>query len=233
MVHQLGRHSDNFVNQKLKTIICIVFPYVLVGTLLMLYNYARFDNVFEFGQSYQLTVTDQHNYSSFFDRLNVKKLLLGMFVTFYGKSVVLDSFPFITFNGVFVDFPILLLSARIFSRDITETLKQKSLDSISLLMFFLPVLIVLFDLYWTPFMMERYNLDFYYLLCIVSFIAIAAWLEVISQKRRKLLLGTLTFLSFAVLFVEFLLSCLPFDYNYTFWYPEVLQDIYKGLRFGL
>ena len=38
-------------------------PYLLVAMGLMTYNYVRFDNPFEFGQAYQLTVTDQSNYS--------------------------------------------------------------------------------------------------------------------------------------------------------------------------
>ena len=36
---------------KITKILLIFLPYLVVGILLMLYNYARFDNVFEFGQS--------------------------------------------------------------------------------------------------------------------------------------------------------------------------------------
>ena len=100
-------------------------------------------------------------------------------------------------------------------------------------MFFIPFLITLFDVYWSPVLLERYRMDFYYLLCIVSYIAIAAWLEIISHKRKKILLCGLVILSFAVLVVEFLFFCIPYDGNYTFWYPEVLDVIYSGLRFGL
>ena len=34
-------------------------PYFVIGAALMYYNYIRFGNPFEFGQTYQLTVADQ------------------------------------------------------------------------------------------------------------------------------------------------------------------------------
>ena len=233
VLYRIFSNSNESDVEKIKKGIFIFSPYFVIGILLMLYNYARFDNVFEFGQSYQLTVVDQHNYGSFWQRFNLKELLIGLIGNFYAKSVFSDSFPFIRFNGAFVNFPILLLSARIFSKDISHNLSKKKLYIVSLLMFFIPFLITLFDVYWSPVLLERYRMDFYYLLCIVSYIAIAAWLEIISHKRKKILLCGLVILSFAVLVVEFLFFCIPYDGNYTFWYPEVLDVIYSGLRFGL
>ncbi len=95
------------------------------------------------------------------------------------------------------------------------------------------IIITLFDVHWTPFLLERYHLDFYYLLCIDSFIALAVWLEIISENRKKILLCSIIVLAFAVLAVEFLFFCIPYDGSYTFWYPEILDEIYRGLRFGL
>jgi len=42
------------------SLVMLVIPYVVIGILLMLYNYARFDSITEFGQTYQLTVTNNH-----------------------------------------------------------------------------------------------------------------------------------------------------------------------------
>ena len=233
VVYQLFKSSHFSVRSKIKKIVCLFLPYVVVGTLLMLYNYARFDNVFEFGQSYQLTLADQHDYGSFIQRFNVKQILISSFLNFYAKNDFRETFPFIWFNGVFVNFPILLLSVRIFSNEIALLLKQKKLYFISVLMFVSTIIITLFDVYWTPFLLERYHLDFYFLLCIDTFIAIAVWLEVISGNRKKILLCCITVLAFAVLAVEFLFFCIPYDGSYTFWYPEVLNEICRGLRFGL
>lgn len=219
--------------EKLKKLACLLLPYVIVGIALMLYNYARFDNVFEFGQSYQLTLADQHNYGSFFSRFDLKRMFLGIIENFYGFNGFSEKFPFLFFNGAFINFPILLLSSRIFSNNISESLQTKKLYSLSLLLFFLPFFITFFDVYWSPFLLERYRLDFYYLLCIVSFIGIATWLEHITENKRMVLICGVTVLSFFVFIVEFLFFCIPFDGNYTFYYPEVLNEIYKGLRFGL
>ena len=96
----------------------------------------------------------------------------------------------------------------------------------------IPFIISIIDIYWTPFLLERYRLDFYYLLCIVSFISIASWLEVISKPMKKILICSTITLGFAVFLIEFLFFCIPFDGSYTYYYPEILEEIYKGLRFG-
>ena len=233
VIFQIYKDMECSSSDKSRKVVFILVPYFLIGVLLMIYNYARFDNVFEFGQSYQLTLADQHDYGNFWKNFNLRKLLMGLFLNFYAKDSITDSFPFIQFNGVFFNFPILLLSVKIFSNKITIFLKKEKLYFVSSLMIILPVVITLFDVHWSPFLTERYHLDFYYLLCIASFIAIAAWLEVISANRRRILMGSITVLAFAVIVVEFLFFCIPYDGSYTVWYPEVLNEIYRGLRFGL
>ena len=201
--------------------------------MLMLYNYARSDNVFEFGQSYQLTLADQHKYRNFFDRFNLKSMVSGLFFNFYAIKSFTPKFPYITFNGVFINFPILLLTAKILSKDIATALNQKKLFIISLCMFFLPFLITLFEIYWSPFLLERYHLDFYYLLCIVSFIGVAQWIEIIAKNKKQILVFCLTILAFWVFVIEFLFFCIPYDGNFIAFHPEILEMIYQGLRFGL
>ena len=194
--------------EKTKKIFFLLLPYFLVGIVLMLYNYARFDNVFEFGQSYQLTLADQHNYGNFSERFDVEKLLVGIsdnFIKFNGFS---DKFPFIRFNGAFINFPILLFSVCLFSKRVTRYLVLTKLYGFSLLLFFIPLIITLFDVYWSPFLLERYRLDFYYLLCIVCFIVIATLFKYVSGQARKLLIGIVIILSFAVFVVEFLFFCI-------------------------
>jgi len=44
----------------LTSLIALAIPYIVIGILLMMYNYARFDSITEFGQTYQLTVTNNH-----------------------------------------------------------------------------------------------------------------------------------------------------------------------------
>ncbi len=65
-----------------KVIIAII-PYVIVAIGLMYYNYIRFDNIFEFGQKYQLTVIDQTEYSL----LNFDIVKAVIFIVMYFTSV--------------------------------------------------------------------------------------------------------------------------------------------------
>ena len=199
----------------------------------MLYNYARFDNVFEFGQSYQLTIADRHEYRDFWKTFNLRKLTIGLFLNFYAKDSFTDSFPFIQTNGVFFNFPLLLFSGKIFSKQIVLVLKKHRIYLFTCLLFLIPIVISLFDIHWSPFLTERYHLDFYYLLCIDTFIALAIWLDVISESRRLFLLSLIVIFAFAAIVVEFLFFCIIYDGSYTVWYPEVLNAIYKGLSFGL
>ncbi len=48
--------SKVFNKENLKYIIALAIPYIVVGVALMIYNYVRFDNPFDFGVNYQLTV---------------------------------------------------------------------------------------------------------------------------------------------------------------------------------
>lgn len=233
VAYQIYRNKHYSDGGTIKKIACLFIPYVVIGILLMLYNYARFDNAFEFGQSYQMTLADQHQYGSFWERISPARVLIASFLNFYALSEFTDTFPFIWFNGVFINFPILLLSVKILSKNCSLILKEKGIYFLGCLMFFVPVIITLIDVCWTPFLLERYHLDFYYLLCIVTFLGIASWLEVVSEGRRKILLSCITVLAFAAIAVEFFLFCIPYDGSYTFWHPEVLDEIYRGLRFGL
>ena len=208
-------------------------PYIVVGVLLMLYNFARFDNVFEFGQSYQLTLADQHLYRSFAERFNLKAILIGLFANFYAVPVFSSKFPYVLHGGVFLNYPILLFSSKVFSPNVVKSLQERHLHIVSLLLFFIPIVISLFTVYWSPFLLERYHLDFYYILCILSFITIASWLELISARKQKIVICSTILLAFFAFVMTFLFFFLPIDGSYTFYYPEVLDKVYRGLRFGL
>ena len=58
----------------LKKLLYAASPYLVIGILLMLYNYLRFDSPFEFGQSYQLTITDQSKYGNFFAQFDLLRM---------------------------------------------------------------------------------------------------------------------------------------------------------------
>lgn len=233
VICQIWHNSLLHNDIKIKKILLLVIPYFVVGVFLMLYNYARFDNVFEFGQSYQLTLADQHNYRSILERFDLNQILVGLWLNMYAPCGLSDSFPFLRFNGFFINYPILLLSSKVLSKPVALLLKGRKIYLLSILTFIISFVIVLLDVYWSPFLSKRYHLDFLYLLCIVTFISVASWLEIISEKQRKFLICFIIVLAFYVFVAEFLFFCIPFDGNYTMHYPEKLDEIYRGLRFGL
>ena len=233
VINQLFKTEDNTVKEKVNLIVLTLFPYIIVGVMLMLYNFARFDNVFEFGQSYQLTIADQHMYRSFSERFNLKTTVIDVFANFFAAPSITSQFPYVLHGGVFLNYPILLLSAKIFSKKIVQNLHEKNLYLLSFLLFLIPIVISVFTVYWSPFLLERYHLDFYYLLCILSFITVASWLEQASEKKREIIICCIIVLVFLVYIMTFLFFLLPVDSSYTYFYPLVLDEIHHGLRFEL
>lgn len=220
-------------SEKAKVLVYIIVPYVLVGLLLILYNYARFGNPFEFGISYQLTLADQHLYQSFAERFDLKRILTGISVLLFGITNFTRSFPHVVFCGIFINFPIFLFSFYTLFSKVTITLKEKKMHLMVLLLFVSFLFIAFTDVYWTPFPLPRYQLDFCFLLCIITFIAIGAWLENGLNINRKWMISLLVFLSFFSVFTQFLLFCIPYDGSFTACYPGILEEIHRGFRFGL
>ena len=233
VVYQILKANYITDKEKINSVALTLFPYVVVGILLMLYNYARFDNVFEFGQSYQLTAADQHMYRNFIERFDLKSILIGLGANFFAIPLLYNKFPYILYGGVFLNYPILLFTAKIFSNTTMVSLKRKKLYSFASTLFFIPIIITVFTVYWSPFLLERYHLDFYYVLCIVSFISVGEWIEQIKKNEKNALLYCIIILSFSVFVIEFLFFCHPDDGNYTVFYPKALEEIYRGLCFGL
>lgn len=76
-----------------KSIASICIPYILVGSLLMYYNYIRFDSIFEFGASYQITVNDMSKLKNRFMTIGT-----GIVCNLFGIPSFKNSFPFISTN---------------------------------------------------------------------------------------------------------------------------------------
>jgi hypothetical protein len=74
-------------------ILFVFFPYMVIGVLLALLNYIRFNNILEFGDSYQITVTNIKNMQFSFTRL-----LLGLRKFLFDVPIMREQFPFIFSN---------------------------------------------------------------------------------------------------------------------------------------
>ncbi len=200
-------------------------PYFLTAVGLMLYNYARFEDPFEFGQRYQLTVADQTGYSMALNGETFAQILRGIKENFFQVGTVSGEFPYLSGSSVFFNFPMLLicLLGLIF---IFKEAKEKKLLSFLLFLPLTVLVITAVDVMWTPYLLERYRMDVYFLMGIWCFLTLGLWFERSDRKRMFCVLVcffcAMTLISSFLLFVE----------AYCAYYPEKIAEIagMLGLR---
>ena len=159
-------------------------PYVIVAAGLMWYNYARFENPFEFGQSYQLTVADQTGYSGMTALLNVKRNLQGIKYCFLSMIDLKKEFPFVGEGGLFVMYPILfyiLIGA--VNKQTRKKLRESGLMGWICAIAGSVLLIVVMSVVWTPKLELRYTEDYTWMLCIIAFTVIGFMYQTMEFKR--------------------------------------------------
>lgn len=207
-------------------------PYVVVAVCLMVYNTLRFNNPFEFGQAYQLTVENQSNYGNFASKFNLKAVWEGVVYNFAAIGSVSGKFPYISYNGVFISFPILFFIVAGFAvKKVRGYLKQKKLWAVVVAFAALPVVITIMDILWTPFLMERYRMDFYWIMGLLCFMFIGSFQAAMAWgKNFSRCVSMLGFLTICFCFILFLV---PYDGNFTDYYPEKLLEIEKVFTLGL
>ena len=121
---------------------CLIAPYVVVVGGVMLYNYARFGSLFDFGANYNLTVNDMTKRG-----MNVGRIAPALFVYFLQPASATGVFPFlqgvpfdttylgqtikeVTFGGIFACLPVLWVLA--FTRPILKMrLAQRSTHTVT------------------------------------------------------------------------------------------------------
>lgn len=210
--------------------IIIAIPYLIVGALLMLYNYLRFENPFEFGQAYQLTSADQTVYTSFWDNLDVASLLSGLNYNFLYTAPISNTFPYFNYGGFLVTYPLMWLMVLYLVQDkVREAVKN---DGIKMMVWFtalVPVIITLVDSFWAPGLCERYRLDAYYIVGILAFLAIGYRIKTVSNKETTISLVCV--FSVISILITFLLFMQPCDANFAEYLPEAAENVRKAIMF--
>ena len=77
-----------------KLIFSVGVPYIIIGILLMWYNYIRFENPFEFGAKYQLTISNMYNLGS-----RIFAIPVGLMCNLFNIPNFIADFPFISNNN--------------------------------------------------------------------------------------------------------------------------------------
>ncbi len=206
-------------------------PYFLIGAALMYYNYVRFDDPFEFGQTYQLTVADQTQYQSFADAFDLSKQLNGMLENFLGLGQFKAEFPYISFSGALINFPILFLTVGIIIPSVRSQIKEKKLTPVIVGLFLLPLIITFLDVMWSPYLLERYRLDIYFILGILCFIILGLWHNGVEPPKRSAFGCFIMLASICTVISAFALYCIPYDANAAERVPDMLTNIEQTLFF--
>jgi len=201
-------------------------PYFVVALLLMLYNNARFDSPFEFGQTYQLTRADQTQYNNLaviFDTGRIARFFLSNFFGPRTRS---------TFGGAFVNFPVLFFAFGIFHPQIRIRLKIHQLLGLAYVLFAIPVIITFVDIAWSPVLLERYRMDIYFLMCLLCFIVIGTQHAIHSDHSVALDIAVFAFSLFTIITCAWFF-CIPYDANWaSVFYPDILQKIINTMSLG-
>lgn len=205
-----------------------ISPYIIVAAGLMAYNYARFGSCFEFGQAYQLTIADQHLYGFSLDRVDLANGIPALLGALFAWNAPSSDFPFVSLGGTFANFPILLIAFGVFVPGVFRCLRNRGLAGMCCVALAVVVITVAVDLFFSPFYIQRYNMDIYYLLGIAAFLVIGAWYEgsgSIGQPNRAK--RTACYL-LCILAVASCLACAaffltPFDHNAAADVPAVVE----------
>ena len=192
-------------------------PYVFVAIGLMLYNELRFDNPFEFGQSYQLTSADQTDYINMLSRFDFRVIVRDLCYYLFNNIISFSNPDPLPKSGLFIIFPMLpAVFALLLFRKIRKHLYESKLLSFMLFLLLSVGIIIVFDILWAPWPLPRYKLDFSWLVCIAAFILIGIGVQEIKNQRMfHIIIGIMCILT--------ILTCLrlflyPSDGNFTQYY---------------
>lgn len=148
-------------------------PYIVIGALLMYYNYVRFDSPFEFGQSYQLTVADQSAYSEGVSTLTFSKIINGLIYFFFQSKGLREEFPFVTEGGILFTFPVFGAGLyALMNKKVRERLRRSGLTLLMAGGAVTILVIIAMDIAWSPYLLPRYREDMMWLMGMLMFIAV-------------------------------------------------------------
>ena len=218
--------TNSIGKKEWRKIILIALPYIIIGTLLMLYNYARFEDPFEFGQKYQLSNWDQQEYS-LINGLGLVKQFNGFVKMFLATNELTKVFPYVQHSGIFFEFPIFLITvgALLFSKSIRARLKKNNLLFVLYTAGVILFLITLVEIAMSPKIEERYHFDINYLLAVSTFLAAGFFCNDSGETSVRRYNIVFTILSVITILTAVLLYFVPYDFNFTAYYPETLDHI--------
>lgn len=195
------------IKHNIKPFIFAIIPFIIVGSLMMYYNYARFGSPFDLGANYNLTFNDMTKRG-----MKVSRVTDGLFFYLLQPIALTAVFPYISqvtfvtkyvgmlihefsFGGLFFINPITILS--LFIAKVKTYLKNKKLYYTALLSLIFGFIVVLLDTQMAG-LVERYFSDISIYFIISSIIVILAYIN--NHENQNILKVIFIFALFALLF---------------------------------
>lgn len=203
-----------FSNEKLSTKILTCFllciPYIAVAICQGWYNYARFDNIFEFGASYQLTDYDQLHVFSLKTTLYPSYFIPKMLKYLIRPHKLVNVFPYITFSGLFVSFPLFLTIFGIFIPKMYRYAKKNKTSILIIASIILLFTSVFLDSIVSPYAWERYYMEFHFCVAI-ALMLLCGNLFMIVKKQNLGKWKKIVYICSCVIFVTSFLIMISYD----------------------
>ena len=217
-----------------KTFISIIVPYIIVAIPLMIYNYARFGNIFEFGAKYQLTIVDVTNLSE-----RYKDIPKGLYQYLIQPPHLKEEIPYMSidystegntdnyYNGGIVCgilFLNLTIIGCIFWYKYYKKVKDPILKGMMITLPIVGIVMCVLTVYMGG-TVQRYAVDFFWMFSILAMIIWFLMYENAEKERtKKVIIITVLLLIGISILINFLGTFLNSEYNYLEkFYPEVFQ----------
>ena len=232
---------NNIKNREniLKNILVVAIPYGIVGISLMIYNYVRFDNIFEFGAQYQITVNDMRNLGN-----RIMTIPIGLMSYLFKIPTIISQFPFaqisydtITFYGYYWSSAmaggIFILSPICFALFLIPKIRNKinkELFFVIIMLSLVGIIICILDIVLGG-NSQRYAADYAWMFLFAGMMTIMAIYQIIKNEKIKhyIYKVTLVLVVFSGI-INFLLGGIQSEDNYLkSYYPEQ----YYGIRYGI
>ena len=232
---------DNVKNKKniLKNIFVVAIPYGIVGISLMIYNYVRFDSIFEFGAQYQITVNDMTNLGN-----RIMAIPVGLISYLFKIPTIISQFPFaqisydtITFYGYYWSSAmaggIFILSPICFALFLIPKIRNKINKELFFTIVMLSTIgltICIIDIILGG-NSQRYAADYAWMFLFAAMMTILAIYQILKNEQIKKYIYKITLV--LVIFsgiINFLLGGIQSEDNcLKSYYPEQ----YYGIRYGI
>ena len=238
----LIENIKNFKTDKksiFRLILSVAVPYITVGILLMMYNYVRFGNVFDFGAKYQLTVNNMVKLGN-----RASLIPFGLMINLFSVPIFTGEFPFLTHHnnlmtyygyhyienmigGVFIIAPICF--ANFFARKAFRNSKNKELKII-----ISELLVVGFILAGVSAMMagsnQRYLIDYAWMFIIAGILVFMILFEKLkSDEAKRIMQKVFTIIAIFTFFVG-IASGIIGEHNY---FKAFSKDNYYKTRYTI